>query len=88
MVTGCPDYTINYGKMESGQMYAVSIKKFDTFRGGTEQILYNASAIIFQGSENKMLETITFGAQTEKQFQTNVQNYQDDMQSNPKTGVK
>jgi hypothetical protein len=62
------DYRINYGTMESEQMYADSIKKFDTYRGGTEPLLYNVDAIIFQESASKMLETIMFGAQTAKQF--------------------
>ena len=74
--------------MESEQICADSIKKFDTFREGTESFLYNASAIIFPESENKIMETIMFGAQTAKQFQSNDQKYQDDMKGNPKTGVK
>ncbi len=41
------DYKLNDGTMESEQIYADSIKKFNTFRGGTESLLYNASAIIF-----------------------------------------
>ncbi len=82
------DYKINFVAMESEQMYADSIKKFDTFRGGIESFLYNASAIIFQESNNRMMETIMFGAQAARQFQSNYQKYQDDMKSNPTTGVK
>ena len=82
------DYKLNDGTMESEQIYADSIKKFDTFRGGTKSLLYNASAIIFQESDNKIMETIMFGAQTAKKFQSNGQKYQDDMKGNPKTGVK
>jgi hypothetical protein len=82
------DYKLNDGTMESEQICADSIKKFDTFRGGTESLLFNASAIIFPESDNKIMETIVFGAQTAKQFQINDQKYQDDMKGNLKTGVK
>jgi len=77
------DYKLNYGTMESEKVYADSIKKFDTFRGGTESLLYNSSAIIFQKSNNKIMETIMFGTQTAKQFQRNDQKYQVDMKDNP-----
>jgi major membrane immunogen (membrane-anchored lipoprotein) len=82
------DYKLNDGTMESEQICADSIKKFDTFRGGTESLLYNASAIIFQESDNKMLEIIMVGAQTAKQFQSNDQKNQDYMKGNPQTGVE
>jgi hypothetical protein len=42
------DYQLNYGMMESEQIYADRVKKFDTFRGGAESLLYNASTIISQ----------------------------------------
>ncbi len=35
-----------------------------------------------------MMKTIMFGAQTTKQFQGDVQKYQDDMKDNPTTGFK
>jgi hypothetical protein len=82
------DYKINFVAMESEQMYADSIEKFDTFRGGTESLLYNAREIIFQESDTKMFETIMFGAQTAKQFQSNDQKYQDDMKGDPTMGDK
>ncbi len=82
------DYKLNYGTMQSEQICADSIKKFDTFRGGTESLSYNASTIIFQESDSKIMETIMFGAQTAKQFQSNDQKYQDDMKGNPNSGVR
>ena len=44
--------------------------------------------MINQESDNKVMETIMFGAQTAKQCQSNDQKYQDDMKGNPKTVVK
>jgi hypothetical protein len=41
------DYKLNDGTMESEPIYADSITKFDTFRRGTESLLFNASAIVF-----------------------------------------
>jgi hypothetical protein len=81
-------HKLNDGTMESEQICSDSIKKFDTFRGGTESLLFNASAIIFPESDDTIMETIMFGAQTAKQFQSDDQKYQDDMKGNPEMGVK
>jgi hypothetical protein len=32
------DYKLNYGTMESEQIFADNIKKLDTFRGGTKSL--------------------------------------------------
>ncbi len=56
-----------------------SVKKTDTFRGGTEFELYTASKFIFPKIENEIMKTIMFGAQTAKQYQSNGQKYQDEM---------
>jgi hypothetical protein len=88
IIEAVADYKLNYGTMKSEQNYADSIKQFDTFRGGTESLLFNARAIVFQESDDKIAETIMFCAQTARQFQSNHQKYQDDMKGNPKTVVK
>ena len=81
------DFKINYGMMESERIYDDSTKNFDTFRGGTKSLFFDASAIIFQESDDKTMETIMFGAQTANKFQSNSK-YQDDMKGNPISGVK
>jgi len=80
-------YEMSYDTLDLEQMHANSVKKFDTFRGGTE-FIYNPSPIIFSESDDKTMETIMFGAQTAKQFQINGQKYQEDMKDNPNSGVK
>jgi hypothetical protein len=82
------DYKINYGTLESDQTYVNSIEKFDTFRGGTQLLSQNENAIMFEESDSKLLETITFGAQTANQYQDDSRKYQDNMKGNPKTGDK
>ena len=69
--------------LDREQTYIDSVMKVDTFRGGTEINLFNLSTIEVQMSDNKTMETIIFGAQTAKQFQSNGQKYQDDMKDNP-----
>ena len=63
-------------------MYANSVDKSDTFRGGTDFKLFNPSTIMFQQDDSKTMAAIMFGAQTAKQFQKNDQ-HQDDMKDNP-----
>jgi hypothetical protein len=65
------DYTNDKGTLDQEQMYANSIDKSDTFRGGTEFKLFNPSTIMFQQDDNKTMATIMFEAQTAKQFQKN-----------------
>jgi hypothetical protein len=66
-------------------MYNNGVKKFDTFRGDTESLSFNASAIKFQESDNKTKEEIMFSAQTATQSQ---RKYQDSMKGNPNSRVK
>ena len=56
-----------------------SVKKTDTFRGGTEFELYTVSKFMFPKNEKEIMKTIMFGAQTAKQYQSNGQKYQDEM---------
>jgi hypothetical protein len=74
--------------LDQEQTYIDSIMKVDTFRGGTEINLFNFSTIEVQMSDTKTMKTIMFGAQTAKQYQSNGQKYQDDMNDNPKSDAK
>jgi hypothetical protein len=76
------------GTLDQDQIYVDSVKKTDTFRGGTEFELFTASKFIFPKNENEIMKTMMFGAQTAKQYQSNGQKYQDEMKDNPKLGVK
>ncbi len=76
------------GTLDQEQMYVDSVKKTDTFRGGTEFELYAARKFIFTKNENEVMKTIMFGAQTTKQYQSNWQKYQDEMKDNPRLGDK
>ena len=76
------DYTNDKGTLDQEQMYANSVDKSDTFRGGTDFKLFNPSTIMFQQDDSKTMAAIMFGAQTAKQFQKNDQ-HQDDMKDNP-----
>ena len=78
------DYKFGYDTLDLKQVYADSVKKFDTFRGGTK-FIYNPRPIIFSESGDKTMEEIMFGAQTAKQSQ---RKYQDSMKGNPKSGDK
>jgi hypothetical protein len=71
--------------LDQEQKYTECVKKFDTFRGGTESNLFNLSTIIFQVSNNKTMETIMFGAQSAKRYQRDGQKYQDDIKDNSKS---
>ncbi len=42
------DYTNDKGTLDQEQMYANSVDKSDTFRGGTELKLFNPSTIMLQ----------------------------------------
>jgi hypothetical protein len=55
------------GTLDQEQIYVDSVKKTDTFRGGTEFEWYTASKFIFPRSGNEIMKTIMFGAQTAKQ---------------------
>jgi PAX-interacting protein 1 len=76
------DYKNDKGTLDQEQMYANSVDKSDTFRGGTDFKLFNPSTIMFQQDDSKTMAAIMFGAQTAKQFQKNDQ-HQDDMKDNP-----
>jgi hypothetical protein len=68
------------------QMEDIKVKKFDTYRGGTEfEFIYNPSALILLESDDKTMEEIMFGAQTAKQSQ---RRHHDSMKENPNSGVK
>ena len=76
------------GPLDQDQIYVDSVKKTDTFRGGTEFELYTASKSIFPKNENEIMKTMMFGAQTAKQYQSNEQKHQDEMKDNLKLVVK
>ena len=50
-----------------------------------ESLLFDASAIIFEESDDKTMEEVMFGEQTATQSQ---HKYQDNMKDNPYSGVK
>ena len=79
------DDKISIDTLDLKQMYGVIVKKYDTFRGGTESLIFDASAIIFEESDDKTIEEIMFGAQTATQSQ---HMHQDNMNDNPNSGVK
>ena len=80
------DNKFDYVTLDLEQMEVIKVKKFDTFRGGTEfEFIYNPSAIMLLESDDKTMEEIMFGAQTAKQSQ---RKHQDSMKGNPISGVK
>ncbi len=58
------DYTKDKDTLSREQIFADSISRFDTFRGGTEFNLFSVSKIILPDFDSKIMETIIFGAQT------------------------
>jgi hypothetical protein len=64
------DIKVHMITLDQEQTFIDSVMKVDTFRGGTEIILFNLSTIEVQMSDNKTIKTIMFGAQTAKQFQS------------------
>jgi hypothetical protein len=73
------EYTKDKHTLDQQQVLMDSVSKLDTFRGGTEFNLFNASTIILPNCYSKVMESLMFRAQTVKQFQENDQNYQDSM---------
>ena len=53
---------LNMITLDQEQAYIDSVMKVDTFRGGTKSNLLHLSAIEFQVSDNKTMESIMFGA--------------------------
>ena len=78
------DNKFDYVTLNLEQMEVIKVKRFDTFRGGTE-FIYNPSVIMLSESDDKTMEEIMFGAQTAKQSQCK---HQDSMKGNPISGVK
>ncbi len=58
------------GTLDQDQIYVDSVKKTDTFRGGTEFKLYTVSKFIFPKNENEIMKTIMFGAGDRKTSQS------------------
>ena len=74
------DNKFDYVTLNLEQMEVIKVKRFDTFRGGTD-FIYDPSA----ESDDKTMEEIMFGEQTAKQSQ---RKHHDSMKGNPNSEVK